>query len=266
MVMTTQSHTPHSATASASSAAEPTEAHTSAASTFHPNVDQAELDKFSALATRWWDPTTEFKPLHEINPLRLAWIIEQIDGGLIGKQVLDVGCGGGILTEAMAKAGAHVKGIDLADKSLKIAKLHSIESGVSVHYESISAEALAEREPGQFDVVTCMEMLEHVPDPSATVRACSQLVKPGGWVFFSTLNRNPKSFLFAIIGAEYVLRLLPRGTHRWQSFIKPSELSEAARLANLTTVCFKGMEYNPFNQRYSLSANTDVNYLMATRK
>lgn len=270
--MTTQSPTPPNDAATAAHSAEPSvapAAETPASSTsasVHPNVDQAELDKFSALATRWWDPTTEFRPLHEINPLRLAWIINQVEGGLTGKHVLDVGCGGGILTEAMAKAGGHVKGIDLADKSLKIANLHSIESGVTVNYESISAEALAEREPGQFDVVTCMEMLEHVPDPTATVRACAQLVKPGGWVFFSTLNRNPKSFLFAIIGAEYVLRLLPRGTHRWQSFIKPSELSEAARMANLTTVGFKGMLYNPFNQRYSLGENTDVNYLMATRK
>lgn len=258
--MINQSSTPPAHAASHASSA------TSAVIPVQPNVDQAELDKFSALASRWWDPTTEFKPLHEINPLRLAWIIDQIEGGLSGKQVLDVGCGGGILAEAMAKAGGHVTGIDLADKSLKVAKLHGLESGVDVHYESISAEALAERAPGQFDVVTCMEMLEHVPDPSATVRACATLVKPGGWVFFSTLNRNPKSFLFAIIGAEYVLQLLPRGTHRWQSFIKPSELSEAARLSNLTTVCFKGMAYNPFNQRYSLSANTDVNYLMATRK
>ena len=258
--MMNQSPTPPTHAASHAHSAQP------AAAPVQPNVDQAELDKFSALASRWWDPTTEFRPLHEINPLRLAWIIDQIEGGLSGKQVLDVGCGGGILAEAMAKAGAQVTGIDLADKSLKVAKLHSLESGVAVHYESISAEALAERSPGQFDVVTCMEMLEHVPDPSATVRACATLVKPGGWVFFSTLNRNPKSFLFAIIGAEYVLQLLPRGTHRWQSFIKPSELSEAARLANLTTVCFKGMTYNPFNQRYSLSANTDVNYMMATRK
>lgn len=261
--MMNQSPTPPAHSASHADSAEAAEP---AATPLHPNVDQGELDKFSALASRWWDPTTEFRPLHEINPLRLAWIIDQIEGGLSGKQVLDVGCGGGILAEAMAKAGGHVTGIDLADKSLKVAKLHSLESGVEVHYESISAEALADRAPGQFDVVTCMEMLEHVPDPSATVRACATLVKPGGWVFFSTLNRNPKSFLFAIIGAEYVLQLLPRGTHRWQSFIKPSELSEAARLANLTTVSFKGMVYNPFNQRYSLSANTDVNYLMATRK
>jgi 2-polyprenyl-6-hydroxyphenyl methylase / 3-demethylubiquinone-9 3-methyltransferase len=262
--MTTQSPTPNSA----APADEKPHSSTAAANTSHaqPNVDQAELDKFSALASRWWDPTTEFKPLHEINPLRLAWIIEHIEGGLTGKQVLDVGCGGGILAEAMAKAGGVVTGIDLADKSLKVAKLHSLESGVSVNYESISAEDLALRNPGQFDVVTCMEMLEHVPDPSATVRACATLVKPGGWVFFSTLNRNPKSFLFAIIGAEYVLRLLPRGTHRWQSFIKPSELAEAARLAKLTPTGFKGMLYNPFNQRYSLGEDTDVNYLMATRK
>lgn len=230
------------------------------------NVDQAELDKFSALASRWWDPTSEFKPLHAINPLRLAWIQSLVPGGLSGKRVLDVGCGGGILTEAMAQAGATVTGIDLADKSLKVAKLHSLESGVAVTYESIGAEDLAQREPEQYDVVTCMEMLEHVPNPTQTIAACADLVKPGGWVFFSTLNRNPKSFLFAIVGAEYILNILPRGTHRWQAFIKPSELAEAARMAHLTPVAFNGMHYNPFSQVYSLGPNTDVNYLMATQK
>ena len=192
------------------------------------NVSQAEIDKFSALASKWWDPESEFKPLHAINPLRLGWI-QQISGSLGGKQVVDVGCGGGILAESMAVAGAQVTGIDLAEKSLTVARLHSLESGVKVDYQAISAEAFAEQHTGQFDVVTCMEMLEHVPDPAAIVQACSDMVKPGGWVFFSTLNRNPKSFLFAIVGAEYVLRILPKGTHSYEKFIKPSELSRAVR-------------------------------------
>ena len=229
------------------------------------NVSQAEIDKFSALASRWWDPESEFKPLHAINPLRLGWIQETI-GSLAGKQIVDVGCGGGILAESMAVAGAQVTGIDLADKSLTVARLHSLESGVKVDYQSISAEDFADRHPGQFDVVTCMEMLEHVPDPSAIVHACSQMVKPGGWVFFSTLNRNPKSFLFAIVGAEYVLRLLPRGTHSYEKFIKPSELSRAVRQSGLTVVKMAGMEYNPITDLYSLSNDTSVNYLMATQK
>lgn len=229
------------------------------------NVDQAELDKFSALASRWWDPNSEFKPLHAINPLRLDWI-KGMTGGLQGKKVLDVGCGGGILAENMAKNGADVTGIDLADKSLKVARLHGLESGVPVTYRSISAEDLALEQPAQFDVVTCMEMLEHVPDPGSIVHACSTLVKPGGWVFFSTINRNPKSFLFAIVGAEYILRLLPRGTHSWRSFVRPSELAQAARAANLTTHQVIGMGYNPLTEHYSLNQDTSVNYLMATRK
>lgn len=229
------------------------------------NADQAELDKFSALASRWWDPESEFKPLHAINPLRLEWI-QECTGSLAGKKVLDVGCGGGILSEAMARGGADVTGIDLADKSLKIARLHGLESGVKVEYRKVPVEELAAEQPGQYDVVTCMEMLEHVPDPASIVRACSTLVKPGGWVFFSTLNRNAKSFVFAIIGAEYVLRLLPRGTHTYDQFIKPSELSAAARGAALEPVSMRGMEYNPITQIYSLSSDTSVNYLMATRK
>ena len=229
------------------------------------NADQAEIDKFSALASRWWDPESEFKPLHAINPLRLEWI-QECAGSLAGRKVLDVGCGGGILSEAMARSGAEVTGIDLADKSLKIARLHGLESGVKVEYRKVPVEELAAEQPGQYDVVTCMEMLEHVPDPASIVRACSALVKPGGWVFFSTLNRNAKSFLFAIIGAEYVLRLLPRGTHTYDQFIKPSELSAAARGAGLEPVSMRGMEYNPITQIYTLSSDTSVNYLMATRK
>jgi len=229
------------------------------------NADQAEIDKFSALASRWWDPESEFKPLHAINPLRLEWI-QECAGSLAGRKVLDVGCGGGILSEAMARGGADVTGIDLADKSLKIARLHGLESGVKVDYRKVPVEELAVEQPGQYDVVTCMEMLEHVPAPASIVRACATLVKPGGWVFFSTLNRNPKSFLFAIIGAEYVLRLLPRGTHTYDQFIKPSELSAAARGAGLEPVSMRGMEYNPITQIYTLSSDTSVNYLMATRK
>ncbi|WP_367351656.1 bifunctional 2-polyprenyl-6-hydroxyphenol methylase/3-demethylubiquinol 3-O-methyltransferase UbiG [Achromobacter animicus] len=229
------------------------------------NADQAEIDKFSALASRWWDPESEFKPLHAINPLRLEWI-QECAGSLAGRKVLDVGCGGGILSEAMARSGADVTGVDLADKSLKIARLHGLESGVKVEYRKVPVEELAAEQPGQYDVVTCMEMLEHVPDPASIVRACSTLVKPGGWVFFSTLNRNAKSFVFAIIGAEYVLRLLPRGTHTYDQFIKPSELSAAARGAALEPVSMRGMEYNPITQIYSLTSDTSVNYLMATRK
>ncbi|MFM1880961.1 MAG: hypothetical protein RLZZ344_1195 [Pseudomonadota bacterium] len=228
------------------------------------NLDAGELLKFSALASRWWDPNSEFKPLHQINPLRLGWI----DGlcPVSGLKVLDVGCGGGILAEAMATRGASVKGIDLAEKSLKVAQLHSLESGISVDYEEIATEALAAREPGTYDLVTCMEMLEHVPDPASIVRACSTLVRPGGTVVFSTINRNPKSFLFAIVGAEYVLRLLPRGTHEYAKFIKPSELAEAARSAGLSLLQMVGMHYNPLTQVYSLGRNVDVNYIMAYRK
>ena len=228
------------------------------------NADPLELQKFSDLAHRWWDPTSEFRPLHEINPLRLEWI--NALAPLAGKRVLDVGCGGGILAEAIAKKGANVKGIDLSEKALKVAELHSLESEVQVSYELIAAEALAAREAGQYDVVTCMEMLEHVPDPSAIVQACATLVKPGGRLFFSTLNRNPKSYLFAIIGAEYMLRLLPRGTHDYAKFIKPAELSQFARNANIEVQALKGMTYNPLTKIYSLNHDTDVNYLMACSK
>jgi len=228
------------------------------------NADPLELQKFSELAHRWWDPTSEFRPLHEINPLRLEWINALVP--LAGKRVLDVGCGGGILAEAIAKKGANIKGIDLSEKALKVAELHSLESGVQVNYELIAAEALAAREAGQYDVVTCMEMLEHVPDPSAIVQACATLVKPGGRLFFSTLNRNPKSYLFAIIGAEYMLRLLPRGTHDYAKFIKPAELSQFARNAKLEVQALKGMTYNPLTKIYSLNHDTDVNYLMACSK
>ena len=228
------------------------------------NVDQSEIDKFSALAHRWWDPTSEFKPLHAINPLRLGWI-ESITA-LAGKKVLDVGCGGGILAESLSKAGGVVTGIDLSAKALKVAELHQLESGTSVRYRSIAAEDLAKEEPEQYDVVTCMEMLEHVPDPAAVVKACAQLVKPGGWVFFSTLNRNPKSFLFAIVEAEYVLNLLPKGTHEYARMIKPSELADWVRDGGLELNQMKGMTYNPFTRVYAMNADTDVNYLMATQK
>ena len=229
------------------------------------NVDPAELAKFSELAHRWWDPESEFRPLHQINPLRLDWIARQAP--LAGRQVLDVGCGGGILAEAMARQGADVLGIDLATKSLKVAQLHALESGLAnVAYREVAVEALAAERPASFDVVTCMEMLEHVPDPASVVRACAELVKPGGWVFFSTLNRNPKSFLFAILGAEYVLNLLPRGTHEFAKFIKPSELASFCRQAGLDLQGTRGMEYNPITRRYWLDDNTSVNYLVATRK
>ncbi|MES5323920.1 bifunctional 2-polyprenyl-6-hydroxyphenol methylase/3-demethylubiquinol 3-O-methyltransferase UbiG [Alcaligenes phenolicus] len=229
------------------------------------NVDPAEIDKFSALASRWWDPDSEFKPLHAINPLRLDWILSYT-GSLAGKQVLDVGCGGGILSESLAQSGADVTGIDLAERSLKIARLHSLESGVPVKYEMISAEDMADQHPGRFDVVTCMEMLEHVPDPGSIIAACAKLVKPGGWVFFSTLNRNPKSFLFAIVGAEYLLRLIPKGTHSYEGFIKPSELISSARRSGLDALALKGLEYNPITEHYRLSGDTSVNYLLASRR
>jgi 2-polyprenyl-6-hydroxyphenyl methylase/3-demethylubiquinone-9 3-methyltransferase len=229
------------------------------------NADQAELAKFSALAARWWDPDSEFKPLHAINPLRLDWI-RQTAGSLAGKRILDVGCGGGILAESMAAEGAEVTGIDLAEKSLKVARLHGLESGVKVEYRAVPVEQLADEQPGRYDIVTCMEMLEHVPDPGSVVRACSTLVKPDGWVFFSTLNRNPKSFMFAIVGAEYLLRLLPRGTHSYENFIKPSELAASVRAAGLETVKIAGMTYNPLTQVYALGTDASVNYLMATRK
>ena len=229
------------------------------------NVDPAELAKFSDLAHRWWDPESEFAPLHQINPLRLDWINAQAH--LQNKQVLVVGCGGGILTDAMARLGAQTLGIDLATKSLKVAQLHALEAQTpNVQYREVSVEALAAERPASFDVVTCMEMLEHVPDPSSVVRACAQLVKPGGWVFFSTLNRNPKSFLFAIVGAEYVLNMLPRGTHEYAKFIRPSELARDCREAGLDWLHTRGMEYNPFTRRYWLSDDTSVNYLVATQK
>jgi len=229
------------------------------------NVDPAEIEKFSALATRWWDPNSEFKPLHDINPLRLNWILEQV-GSLKDKEVLDVGCGGGILSESMAQQGARVTGIDLALRSLKIARLHSLESGIQVDYHHSSAEEFADKHPQRFDVITCMEMLEHVPNPASVIQACAQLVKPGGWVFFSTLNRNPKSFLFAIVAAEYVLNLLPRGTHRYESFIKPSELAHAARQAQLAVKKISGLSYNPLTKIYSITNDSSVNYLMSTKK
>jgi len=229
------------------------------------NVDPGEIAKFNDIASRWWDPSGEFKPLHLLNPVRLSYISDELQG-LFGKTVIDIGCGGGILSESMAQEGAEVTGIDLADKSLKVARLHGLESGVKVDYQLISAEDMAARHPGEYDIVTCMEMLEHVPDPGSIVQACARMVKPGGWVFFSTINRNPKSFMFAIVGAEYVLRLLPRGTHNFESFIKPSELASAVRSAGLSAHAFAGMEYNPLTKVYSLSNDTSVNYLMATRK
>ena len=225
------------------------------------NADPLEIQKFSELAHRWWDPTSEFKPLHEINPLRLEWINARV--ALSGKKVIDIGCGGGILAESMARKGADVTGIDLSDKALKVADLHSLESGVQVRYELIAAEAMAAREAGQYDVVTCMEMLEHVPDPAAIVAAAAALVKPGGHVFFSTLNRNPKAYLFAIVGAEYLLRMLPKGTHDYAKFITPAELARFVRDAGLQVDSLKGMGYNPLTQVYSLNQDTGVNYLVA---
>jgi len=228
------------------------------------NADPAELQRFSDIAHRWWDPQGAMRPLHELNPLRLDWIDRL--AALSGKGVLDVGCGGGVLAEAMARRGAQVSGIDLAAKLLKVAELHALESGVIVDYRHGTAEDLAQKEAGRYDVVTCMEMLEHVPDPASVVRACAALVRPGGWVFFSTINRNPKSFLFAIVGAEYVLGLLPRGTHEYAKFIKPSELASFARGAGLAVTELIGMTYNPLTRRFALEADTDVNYLVACRK
>ena len=229
------------------------------------NVDQAELTKFSSLAHRWWDVDGEFGPLHAINPLRLDWI----DGiaPLNRQRVLDVGCGGGILADAMARKGADVLGIDLAEKSLKVAQLHALDAGTSqITYRLVAAEALAAEMPDQFDVVTCMEMLEHVPDPASVVQACARLAKPGGWVFFSTINRNPKSFLMAILGAEYVLNLVPRGTHEYARLLRPSELARFCRDAGLDMQQSCGLEYNPISGRYRLSTDTSVNYMLATRK
>lgn len=229
------------------------------------NVDMAELAKFSDLAHRWWDTESEFRPLHQINPLRLDWI-----NGLAplrGQRVLDVGCGGGILADAMARKGAEVLGIDLATKSLRVAQLHALEAQTpNVSYQEISAEALAQEQPMGFDIVTCMEMLEHVPDPASIVRACAQLVKPGGWVFFSTINRNPKSFVMAIFGAEYVLNMVPRGTHEYAKLLRPSELAGFCRDAGLTVSHSRGLSYNPFTKRFWLNADTSVNYMLATQK
>ena len=229
------------------------------------NADPQELAKFSDLAHRWWDTESEFRPLHQINPLRLEWIDSL--AAVNGKRVLDVGCGGGILSDAMARKGSNVLGIDLSAKALKVAQLYALEADTrSVEYREIAAEALAAELPGHFDVVTCMEMLEHVPDPASVVRACATLVKPGGWLFFSTINRNPKSFLFAIIGAEHLLKLLPKGTHEYAKFIRPSELAKACRDAELMLEGSRGMEYNPLTRRYWLSDDTSVNYMFACRK
>jgi 2-polyprenyl-6-hydroxyphenyl methylase/3-demethylubiquinone-9 3-methyltransferase len=231
------------------------------------NVDPQELAKFSELAHRWWDPASEFKPLHRINPLRLEWI-ERLCGGLAGKQVLDVGCGGGILAESMARRGAaRVLGVDLALKPLRVAELHALEAGVeNIEYREVAAEALAAEQPAAFDVVTCMEMLEHVPEPASIVAACARLVRPGGRVFFSTINRNAKAFLFAIVGAEHVLKLLPKGTHEYAKFVRPSELAQACRDAGLAVTHARGMEYNPLTERYWLSEDTSVNYLFACER
>lgn len=228
------------------------------------NADQAELDKFSALASRWWDPESEFKPLHAINPLRLGWI-RQYAGSLAGKNILDVGCGGGILSESMAAEGANVTGIDLADKSLKVARLHGLESGVKVDYRLISAEDMARQHPGQYDIVTCMEMLEHVPDPGSILAACRALLKPGGQLFLSTINRTPAAFAVAILGAEYIARLLPPGTHSYQEFITPAELARWVREQGLDVEDVSGMAYEPWAGRARLSRNTAINYLMAAR-
>jgi 2-polyprenyl-6-hydroxyphenyl methylase/3-demethylubiquinone-9 3-methyltransferase len=227
------------------------------------NVDPRELEKFSQLAHRWWDPNSEFKPLHEINPLRLGWIRTHVE--LDGKRVLDVGCGGGILSESLAALGAQVTGIDLSDEALKVAQLHLLESGARVDYRKISVEELAEQEPHSFDVITCMEVLEHVPTPQDHVQGCAQLLKPSGQAFFATINRNLKSFLFAIVGAEYVLRLLPRGTHEYAKLIRPSELAGWCRRAGLSVEHITGMTYNPLGRIYALGSDTDVNYMLAVR-
>lgn len=228
------------------------------------NADPQELDKFGDLAHRWWDPNSEFKPLHDINPLRLGWI----DGccRLRGKRVVDVGCGGGLLSEGMAALGAEVVGIDLGEKALGVAKLHLYESGLKVDYRHVAAEQMAEAEPASFDVVTCLEMLEHVPDPASIVRACAQLVKPGGTVFFSTINRNPKAYLFAVVGAEYVLKLLPRGTHDYAKFLRPAELARLCREAGLSVSEVVGMSFNPLTKTYSLGRDTSINYLIRARR
>lgn len=228
------------------------------------NVDSAEIAKFDALASRWWDPAGEFRPLHEINPLRLDYIRQRVE--LQGAEALDVGCGGGILAEALASQGASVTGIDMAESPLAVARLHQAETGTKVEYQQRTAEDMADKHPARFDIVTCLEMLEHVPSPSSIVDACAKLVKPGGHVFFSTINRNPKSFLFAIVGAEYLLRLLPAGTHEYEKFIRPSELDEWARNAGLELCGSIGLHYNPLTRDYSLGDNVDVNYLMHFRR
>jgi 2-polyprenyl-6-hydroxyphenyl methylase/3-demethylubiquinone-9 3-methyltransferase len=229
------------------------------------NADPAELAKFSDLAHRWWDPESEFRPLHQINPLRLGWIESQLP--LAGQRVCDVGCGGGILADSMARKGAEVLGIDLATKALRVAQLHALEAQTPrVQYREVSVEALAAEQPASFDAVTCMEMIEHVPDPASVVRSCAALVKPGGWVFISTINRNAKAFLFAIVGAEYLLNLLPRGTHEYEKFLRPSELAAFCRASGLVLQHSRGMEYNPLTRRYRLSGDTSVNYMISTRK
>jgi len=233
-------------------------------STVGSNVDDVEIQKFSDLASRWWDPESEFRPLHQINPLRLGFIDERTP--VEGKRILDVGCGGGILSESMAQLGANVTGIDMGEAPLSVAKLHALESGVTLDYRKITAEDLAEEQPGHYDIVTCLEMLEHVPDPSSVVSACANLVKPGGSVYFSTLNRNPKSFLFAIVGAEYILNLLPKGTHQYEKFIQPAELAYWSEQAGLSLDESTGMHYNPFFKTYRLGPGLDVNYLCKTSK
>jgi 2-polyprenyl-6-hydroxyphenyl methylase/3-demethylubiquinone-9 3-methyltransferase len=231
----------------------------------HHNVDHAEISKFEELAARWWDAHSEFKPLHDINPLRLAYI-ERLCGGLGGREVLDVGCGGGILAESMVLKGAEVMGIDMGEAPLKVAELHSLESGVQVDYRRVPVETLAAERPESFDVVTCMELLEHVPDPGSVVSACTRLVRPGGWVFFSTINRNPKAYLFAILGAEYLLQLLPRGTHDFAKFIRPSELDAWTRRAGLDNRDITGLSYNPLTRSYRLGRDIDVNYMLACHR
>ncbi len=230
----------------------------------HANVDPAEIGKFEELASRWWDPDSEFKPLHDINPLRVGFIDRHAE--VAGKTVLDVGCGGGILSEGLARLGAQVSGIDMGEAPLSVAKLHQLETGLDIDYQRITVEELAADRPASFDVVTCLEMLEHVPDPASVVHACSELVKPGGLIFFSTINRNPKAYLFAIIGAEYLLQMLPKGTHDFNKFIRPSEMDQWARAADLELVELIGMTYNPLTRTYKLGRDVDVNYLAAYRK